>query len=224
MGNIRHCKEDALNAREFEHLLEGAYQIPTPRDFDARFVILLAGRLGLRGGEIAHMKESWINWRKQRIEIPRYERCEKGQDGGICGYCKQQCLQMAEADTPTTYEEAKETMWSPKNENAARKIPFDASTRAAIMVDRYFERFDEYPFCRQAINRRVNSATKRAPQLRLKRVYPHALRATAATFWAGKGLDIFALQGMMGWEMLETAQAYIQNSGEHTARKMRQLG
>lgn len=140
MGDIRHCKEDALDDREFEHLLEGTNRIPGERRaFDARFVILLSGCLGLRGGEIARMDQSWVNWRRQRIEIPYNEPCQKGKDGDICGYCHQQCLQMAEYNTPTTYEDAKKRMWSPKNENSARKVPFDACTRAAVVLERYFE-------------------------------------------------------------------------------------
>lgn len=224
MVNVtRHCKQDALDDREFELFLEGARSLPEPRSFDARLIALLAGRLGLRAGEIAHMRESWINERKNRIEIPRYQECTKGKNGGLCGYCIQQCQQMANADTPTTYEEAKETMWSPKTRNAVRAIPFESSTRAEIMIKRYFERYDEYQASRTSINRRVTNAAKAAPELSHEDIYPHCLRATCASFLAARGLDVYALQGMMGWERLKTAEVYIQKSGEHTARKLRQV-
>lgn len=138
MGAVtRHCKEDALDDREFELFLEGCRALPEPRSFDARLIALLAGRFGLRAGEIAHMTSDWLNERKNQIEIPRHEECTKGKDGGKCGYCVQQAEQMAEADTPTTYDEAIESMWSPKTPNAVRVVPFDSSTRAEIMVKRY---------------------------------------------------------------------------------------
>lgn len=221
----RHSKDDALDDREFEHLLEGARALPEPRSFDARFIVLVAGRLGLRGGEIAHMRESWINWRKNCIEIPRYQECTKGKDGGLCGYCIQRAEQKAEADTPMTYEEALDTMWSPKTKASARQVPFDACTRAAIMIERYFERegVDRYPRSRTSINRRVNNAAELAPNLSKDEVYPHCLRATASSFFAARGLDVYALQGLMGWLRLKTAEVYIQRSGEHTARKIRQV-
>jgi len=219
----RHCKEDALDDREFELFLEGARALPEPRSFDARLIALLAGRLGLRAGEIAHMTEDWINTRKNRIEIPRHEDCEKGKNGGICGYCHQQCCQMADANTPTTYEEARESMWSPKTSNAVRVVPMDSSTRAEIMVKRYFDRNHEYRTSRTSINRRVNNSAKAAPELSENQIYPHALRSTAASYYAARGLDIYALQGLMGWKMLKTAEVYIQKSGEHTARKLRQV-
>lgn len=47
----RHCHEDVLNEREYELLLEACREIPAPRGFEARFICLLGGRLGLRAGD-----------------------------------------------------------------------------------------------------------------------------------------------------------------------------
>lgn len=49
----RHSHEDVLHDREFELLLEAFGDLPAPRDFEAQFIYLLGGRLGLRAGEIA---------------------------------------------------------------------------------------------------------------------------------------------------------------------------
>lgn len=68
----------------------------------------------------------------------------------------------------------------------------------------------------------MTNAAKIAPELDHTQIYPHALRATAASYYAARGLDVYALQGLMGWKMLKTAEVYIQKSGEHTARKLRQ--
>lgn len=59
---IRHSKESALTPREFELLLEGANRIEKEEQrHEARFIILVAGRLGLRTGEITYLQADWIN-------------------------------------------------------------------------------------------------------------------------------------------------------------------
>lgn len=57
----RHSKDDALNRREYELLLEGCHEIDDDYyALQAKFVALVAGRLGLRAGEIAHMLVSGV--------------------------------------------------------------------------------------------------------------------------------------------------------------------
>lgn len=51
----RHTYQDALTNREFERLLKTCERIPDPRRCEARLICLLAGRLGFRAGEIAHL-------------------------------------------------------------------------------------------------------------------------------------------------------------------------
>ncbi len=110
----RHTREDALTEREFELLLEGATQCK--QSLKARFVVLVGGRLGLRAGEIAHMKDDWVDWRQHMVSIPRHESCDKGRfEGEVCGYCRQQAEQMLEHHDDMTLEEAEAEMWSPKN-------------------------------------------------------------------------------------------------------------
>jgi hypothetical protein len=56
-----HSHEDIRNDWEFERLLETFRDISALRGFEARFICLLGGRLGLRAGEIAHSKTGWID-------------------------------------------------------------------------------------------------------------------------------------------------------------------
>lgn len=92
-STYRHAKEDALNEREFELLLEGARELREPMDFEARLCILLAGKLGLRVGEIAHLRTDWIDWYGRTIDIPEHEPCTDGTfDGEVCGYCRARAL------------------------------------------------------------------------------------------------------------------------------------
>lgn len=93
----RRSKELALDDREFELLLEGSNRIDSSDlSLQSKFAVLVCGRLGFRAGELTHMTEDWVNWRKRMIEIPSHEPCTKGKDGGICGYCEQQAAQMVE--------------------------------------------------------------------------------------------------------------------------------
>lgn len=74
--------DEALRQTTFVRLYRGALRIYNPRDsnsfkrmLEACFIILLAGRLGLRTGEIQHVREAWIDWRRGEIVIPRHDPC-----------------------------------------------------------------------------------------------------------------------------------------------------
>nr|WP_233710693.1 tyrosine-type recombinase/integrase [Natronococcus pandeyae] len=54
------------------------------------------------------------------------------------------------------------------------------------------------------------------------RVYPHCLRATAASYHAYQGVAPVPLQALMGWSDLATAQKYIRISGTAIADALRQ--
>lgn len=88
MNTVRHSKQDALSERQFERLLATTYTLDGYWELESRFVILVAGRLGLRAGEIVHMKDEWIDWSQRRIEIPRHQTCDMGRDGGPCATCR----------------------------------------------------------------------------------------------------------------------------------------
>ena len=84
----RHAHEDALSEAEFEQLVDGAKLLEPPLNLEALFTVFVAGRLGLRAGEIAHMTREWINYETEMIEIPRHSDCE-------CGYCRRQARREA---------------------------------------------------------------------------------------------------------------------------------
>lgn len=218
----RHSKEDALSDREFQLLLEGADELnDSYYGIQGRFCVLLAGRLGMRRGEIGHMKESWVDWRRNMIEIPMHEPCygERGGDG-ICGDCRQLADQMVDHNPELTREEAHAQFWKPKTPAAAREIPFDFSPRVELVLERFFDRHDEWPHSCQAINRRITKAAEIAEEIDADTIYPHCLRASAASFHAARGLRVLPLQAMMGWSKATTAQAYVQQSGENTRRAL----
>lgn len=218
---VHHSKEDALTDRQFELLLEATYDMGSYQGLEARFIILAAGRLGLRAGEITHMRESWLDRRRNMIVVPPHQDCEKGKDGGIGGYCQQQAEQRLNHNPEMCLEEALAHSWEPKTSAAAREVPFDAHPRAELVVERYFDRFDRFQVSRSTLGRRVKKAADISGLD--GRIYAHCLRATAASYFAARGLDVVALQSMFGWASLQTAHAYIRRSGENTARAIRDI-
>jgi len=217
----RNAKQDALDEPTFERLLEATDELPEPFCTECAGILIFGGRLGMRGGEIAHLDESWVNWDREMIEIPAYDRCDHGSNGGPCGYCRQQAALAAENDADLSYDKALEQRWEPKTSNSARAIPFgfDAEIEAAVAA--FFERFDRYQHSRASVNRRVDRVLDRAGLPR-ESCYPHALRATAATWHAYRGLSAPALQSLFGWANLDVAQKYIRLSGGATAEALRE--
>ncbi|MFB1066430.1 tyrosine-type recombinase/integrase [Natrinema sp. H-ect4] len=222
-NKTRHSKEDALDEREYELLLEGATRLDEPYSRETRFIVLVAGRLGLRLGEMTHMRESWVDWRKRMIEIPRHQGCDKGKSGGLCGLCKQQMRQQVAHNDDLEIEDVRPSMWRSKTDAAARAVPFDFDPRTELAIERFFDRHDRWPYSHTAIRRRVTKATAAADELEDDSIYPHALRATAASAFAARGLDVLPLQAMMGWANASTAECYVQQSPENTARALHSI-
>lgn len=211
----RHSHEDALDTDTYRRLLNAAQELDRPFDAECTFVLVAAGRLGLRAGEIAHIREEWVDWNRKMIEIPHHEPCE-------CSYCEVQAAQMDGYDTPKTFEEAIDEMWSPKSEASARTIPFDFDEEVASVVHAFFEIYDEYPRSRASVNRRVDRVLD-AAGLPQDTCYPHSLRATAASHHAYRGLPTPALRDFMGWVRTEAAEDYVQKSGRKMAKALKEV-
>lgn len=209
---VRHSHEDALDERTFERLMDAAGELEAPFDAETMFILVAAGRLGMRAGEITHMRAEWIDWDRELIEIPSHEPCD-------CGYCVSQAWQSDGYDTPKTFEDAMEESWSPKTETAARAVPFGFDDDVRAVVEAFFADRDAYPRSRVSVNRRVDRVLE-AAGLPSDTCYPHSLRATAATWHAYQGLTAAPLQSMMGWRKITTAEKYIRLSGGATANAL----
>ena len=76
MLETERSSDEALRQPTFVRLYRGAFEIDNPdRCLKTAYIILLAGRLGLRTGEIQHVREAWIDWRRGEIAIPRHDPC-----------------------------------------------------------------------------------------------------------------------------------------------------
>ena len=225
-SDVRHSKEDALDDRQFELLLEGARQLAQSDYYysaDPEFVIYVLGRLGLRRGELVHLRESWLDRRNKMIHIPSHDPCNHGKGGSICGYCEQLAKQRVEyADGDLTLDEARKWVWVPKTDAASREIYYGFDARAEMYIERYFasDEYDRVEMSGTAVNRRVKKAAEFAPELDPTRLSPHKLRATAATYHAGRGLETLSLMQMFGWRQAQTAEIYISRNGTNTARQL----
>ena len=166
-------RDDALDEQEFEQLLQ-ACDSKKPRE---RLVILLAGDLGMREGEIAHIRRSWVNFQKGHIVIP-----------------------------------SKDEDWSPKTKWGARTIPASKmSPRAWDAIKAYFTTYEGMDVHRVTVYRIVARVASRS-KLTAK-IYPHSLRATAATRIAYKIKNPQVLCDVFGWGQLAIAQYYIRRAG-----------
>lgn len=212
---VRHSHEDALDETQFERLVDATDKLDAPFDAEAMFILIAGGRLGMRAGEISHLSASWVNWSRSVIEIPRHAECR-------CGYCQKQARQMCEYDEALSFDEALATRWEPKTETSARAIPFDFDERVEATLKAFLDAREKYPHSRVSVNRRVTRVAK-AAGMDPDRVYPHALRATAATYHAFKGLNSTQLQAIMGWKDAQTAMKYIRLSGGAAAEALRDV-
>jgi len=103
-----------------------------------------------------------------------------------------------------------------------RTVSFEYIDLVKGMVQAYFHLHDRLGLTRQAIWSRVRRMARSAGIA--KRVTPHSLRATAATWYAQAGFSAQALREHFGWDHLGTAQKYIEQSGATALREMREKG
>jgi integrase len=69
-----------------------------------RLIIHALAYIGLRASALAHLTEDWINYQEQRVEVPAFQSCRAGRDGGPCSECvKRLELIRADPDAVDTY-------------------------------------------------------------------------------------------------------------------------
>lgn len=256
-SDATHARDDALSPREFEQLVESSYRIDNERiELECRTLLYLAGRIGLRKGEITHLSPAWMNWTEGTIEIPESDPCTKGQhDAEPCGYCRRRAEDRVETNNITleeavdavrhvldepesvpdaqiereardlreevnvSFEDALAQQWQPKTSTSAREVTFDFDVRVELALEEFFDRFDGWERSAATVNRRINRVAGLSPVE--SRVYPHALRATAASYHASRDISIHSLMSTMGWADPGTARAYVTSNADQAAREIR---
>jgi len=148
---------------------------------------------GMRIGEVQHLKQSWLDWDKGIITIPARQQCQ-------CYECRKW----------------RNEVWTPKTR---------AGQRSLVIVP------ELEPYLTQlgdGINRSRQALEQRFERIRfrsglMKVAYPHCLRATFATTLAEQGISAPALCYLLGWESLQTAEAYIQSSMKRAHSEFKEL-
>ena len=105
-----YSRDDAISERELEILLREARQLEPPYNIQARFIIVCCGRLGMRSGEVAHFRSSWVNKAERIIRIPQQEDCDFGKGGEVCGYCRNRARDYMETHNKSTDERVTEIL------------------------------------------------------------------------------------------------------------------
>jgi len=250
-----HAREDALSPRQFEQLVNATHNIDSEKiAIETRAVLFLCGRIGLRKGEITHLRESWFDWGEGTLTIPDHQPCTKGQHGEeLCGYCRRRAedrlatnnishseavsalesvaeqtlstdvlhkqAEELQSEVNISMEDAVERQWQPKTSRSARTIPFDFDVRVKLALEAFFEEFERWEKSAATVNRRINRLEDISPVK--TRLYPHALRATAASYHASRDISIHSLMSILGWSDPSTARSYVNANPDQAAREIR---
>lgn len=241
---------DALGVDTYFRLYIGALRIDDPtRRLIACYVILLAGRLGMRLQEIQHLRESWIDWKRGEICIPSFDPCgcsrcwvgaldvwgRKGlkelQESGewesdiswknLTAEKREEVTERSEFCTPENLQEiVYTTQWSPKYDRSARVIAFGWSYRITACLMTFFDDFDCIDWQQYSLNRLLKEAAENADGVDPSKISAHRLRATGETFLADASVDVKMLRDLAGWQDLQTALYYIAKSGRINTWKL----
>lgn len=207
----RHSREHALEAPNREKLIRAC------KKPEERLTVVCCMYGGLRANELAHMRadtesgdprDNWVRFQQGVIVVPETMHCDKHPE------CRERTRSIAKrVDGETTLvKKAFKNTWMPKTDWGARTIPFTWNPIFKEVVTSYFTMHTEYGATRQTVYNIVRRVADRAgiPSL----VYPHALRATAATMLADKNVSDTKMRDYMGWSPQSPAPyAYLRKSG-----------
>ena len=203
------------------------------------FVCLTYG--GFRASELVHMQKDWIHINDEysrKLELDYIQIPEKGQYCD-CRDCKLQHFLDVEQNkigvkyTKKWYSEIRKKFdannaegryWEPKTKAGIRKIPIVYDVFREELF-KFYEQNNRLNYSRQWVWNTINNISKtiwgskdvfnpksnKYECVLNKPLYPHALRATAASLWAFKGMNATALKSIMGWSSIEIADIYVKS-------------
>lgn len=145
-------------------------------------------RWGFRASEASHFCLEWLTGDKGVVTIPKMCRCRVCQERG--------------------------KPFRAKTVMGNRSLPLFRHVESWEAARIFLERCptpESAQVTRQAVWTMVKSVARRAGVV--DRVFPHALRATAATQLASLGLNEMQLCQAMGWKDLSMARPYVRTAG-----------
>ena len=179
------CREDVLTPQELSMLLMACHGLKD------KVIIFSLVYGGLRVSELKHLRRSWVDLEQSTITIPTRQYCS--------------CVECNHIDRKTG--KSKEGIWRPKTKRGARTILIHP-TLLPVLRD-FLAVNEKIGLSRVAIWARVKKVARQAHIFR--NIYPHCLRATAATMLALEKISAPSLKYTMGWSSLQAAEDYIKS-------------
>lgn len=189
-------REDALNSQQVNELMWSCHSILH------KFIVYTLVLAGLRVSELAHLKRSWVNFEQGTITIPSRQYCS----------CKE-CNHINKKTGKT-----KSGIWRPKTVKGARVVLMHPVLLP--VMSEFLANNDVIGKTRQRIWQIVQKLGKDAG---IPHVYPHCLRATAATIMAYEGISGPSLQYDFGWARLSSAEAYVKSDMKRAHKETKEI-
>jgi len=139
---------------------------------------------GLRVSELVHLRKHWVDFDEGTIQIPMTQTCS-------CVECTNK----------------RQGLWKPKTARGARTIRIHPILKP--ILEQYMAGHDGIDIGRIQTWRIVKRIAEDA--IVLHSVYPHCMRATAASGYAFDGISAASLRYLFGWSRLSSAEAYVQS-------------
>ena len=162
--------------------------------------------LGLRIGELQHMKATWIK-ADGSFGIPEQQPCE--------------CVACLKHKKHPGY-------WGPKTKAGVRIMPLPGLLNSDLLKFLGMKP-DGLGLSRTTIWKRTKTLMKlsgiKIKGLARDTAYPHVLRATCATMLAEGGMDAAGLTYYMGWNSIQIGDTYIRlaRAKDSAAKQARQI-
>jgi len=204
--------EHAPTIKGFNKLVEAAER--TDKVYENKFLLYLAGELGFRSGEIAHIKLSWFNFDEGVIYIPPHEPCN-------CAYCSY-CAKKRTKNPNLTPQEVRNIYWQPKTDAGRRVVPYKLKDDVPEVLERVIKKYGRYPRVVKTSEYNIHRLVKLAGGIQSafgKNIYLHGLRAYAVTQYAYADFSLWDICNVMGWKDIKTASKYLARLGVN-AKKM----
>lgn len=203
MGERRSALRDVVELSQYREMLRVAARIDNRKESITIFFLLVAmGRLGMRVGEVIHMEESWYDPERAVISVPPHLSCD-------CGLCSHYARQYAKRHD-LEFEDVLEEYWKVKD-GSDRDIHVP-TRRDRLIIELYFDTVPYTTISYSTVNRRLKKLAELTDGVAPDRVYPHMLRATAATHLLWSGFRPPTLDQQFGWQDEKTKERYAQKT------------
>jgi len=226
---------DALKLEDVELITKSLLELEPETKF--LFNCLMFG--GYRINELLHQQPSWLHINDEYSKSIGLDYIQIPQKGEFCQCrdCKIQAfLEEASNKEGVVYTASwqkeilksfdagnvKGRYWEPKTLDGARKIPILYDSFRSELVN-FYAKNKRLDYSRQWAWKQIKELSMgvwgfdEVPSTNAKGVYripkrdlyPHALRSTAASLWAMRGINATALKEIMGWSSIEIADIYV---------------